>query len=148
EPGLTAGDVELEPAHGSVQRTGRLTVARFRQRYRGRAVLPPDDLVQVVYSPSGAVQITGRILDGRGVYEPEDAQAPARRARASIRHHVHVRAQVPASEVEVEGLTVVAMPHVQRVVWMAHARHGGSMLARVIVDADPAAPGPILSLLS
>jgi hypothetical protein len=122
---------------------------RFRQRYRSWAVLPPDDVVRVVYAPSGAVQITGRIVDGRVEYEDVGPQAPARLALASIRHHVHVRTGAPASEVEVDGLALVAMPEARRIAWVGHARRGGgAMLARVIVSAEADAAAPVLPLVS
>lgn len=150
-PGLDDGDVALIPTEELVPPSDHPRIVRFRQRYRSWPVLPPDDLVRVVYSPSGAVQVTGRIVDGRVEYEDAgaDERAPARLALTSIRHHVHVRTGAPASEIEVDGLALVAMPEARRIAWVGHARRGGGpMLARVIVSADADAEGPVLPLVS
>lgn len=146
--GLDEVHVELVPAKGFVQRMGKLTTLRFVQRYRSWPLLAPHDLVQVVVAGTRAVQLTGRIVDGRVDYEDEDAQAPERLALASIRHHAHVRTGYPVDEIEVDGLALVALPESQRIAWAGHARYEGSMLAQVIVDADADSPTPILSLLS
>jgi hypothetical protein len=148
-PGLDESDLELVPADDRVARADALTIVRFHQRYRSRPVLPPDDLVQVVYSPAGAIQLAGRIIDARIDYDDHDTQAPASLALASIRHHAHVRSQTPISEIQVDAFTLVAMPQPRRVAWVGHARRsGGTPLARVIVTADADAPGRLLPLLS
>jgi hypothetical protein len=149
-PGLDDADVMLIPTEElAPPPSDRPRVVRFRQRYRSWPVLPPDDLVRVVYSPSGAVQLTGRIVDGRLEYEDADAQASARLALTSIQHHAHVRTGAPVSEIGVDGLALVAMPEAQRIAWVGHARlGGGAMLARVIVSAEADAAGPVLPLVS
>ncbi|MCX4244405.1 hypothetical protein [Paraliomyxa miuraensis] len=147
-PGLDDSHVELIPADGFVQRMGGLTILRFVQRHRSWPLLPPHDLVQVVVAGTRAVQLTGRIVDGRVDYEDEAAQAHERLALGSIRQHVHERTGYPIGEIEVDGLALVAVPESQRIAWVGHARYAGSMLARVIVGADVDAPGPVLELLS
>lgn len=148
-PGLEPHDLGLAPAPGPAQRMGGLVVHRFTQTYRSLPVLPPDDLVQVVYGPAGAIQLTGQIIDGRQNYAHHDQQAGEPWVVDSIRHHAHVRTGVPRSQVLVDPPTLIAMPQPHAVAWMAQARHvGGGVLARVIVDANPSPNGPILPLLS
>lgn len=148
-PGLDDGDLALLPTEELASPSHPPRIVRLRQRYRSWPVLPPDDLVRVVYSPSGAVQLTGRIVDGRIEYDDADAQAPARLALASIQHHAHVRTGAPASEIEVDGLALVAMPEAQRIAWVGQARvGGGAMPARVIVSAEADVAGPVLPLVS
>jgi hypothetical protein len=138
-PGLDDDDIGLIPAEGPSQRMGGLTISRFTQTYRGLPVLAPDDLVQVVHNHAGAVQISGRIVDGRIAYEDfEEPRASARHAVEAIRYHAHVQAQVPLADVVVAGEpTLVAMPEARRVAWVGSAKHtGGRVLGRVIVSAD------------
>lgn len=148
-PGLEPHDLGLAPAPGFAQRMGGLVVHRFTQTYRSRPVLPPDDLVQVVYGPEGAIQLTGQIIDGRQSYAHHDQHAREPLVEGSIRHHAHVRTNLALTELTVDPPTLVAMPRPQAVAWMAQVRHvGGGGLARVIVDANPSPTGPILPLLS
>jgi hypothetical protein len=152
-PGLDDVDLGLIPAEGPAQRMGGLTIFRFKQTYRSLPVLAPDDLVQVVYGPAGAVQITGQIIDGRIEYEDfEEPRASARRAAESIRYHAHVQAGLRVSDVVVGEPALVAMPEARRIAWVGTAKHaGGGVLGRVIVSADAAdesASGAVLPLLS
>lgn len=148
-PGLEPHDLGLAPAPGFAQRMGGLVVHRFTQTYRSRPVLPPDDLVQVVYGPTGAIQLTGQIIDGRRNYDHHDQHARESLVEGSIRHHAHVRTGLAPTELTVDPPTLVAMPGPHAIAWMAQVRHvGGGVLARVIVDASPSPTGPILPLLS
>jgi len=147
--GLAKKDLELVAAPGFRQSMGGLTIFRFRQTYRGIPVLPPDDLVQLVHGPDGAIQLSGRIVDGRENYAHVASQASANTALRSIRHHTHVRTQIPETDIVVDGPALVALPEARAVVWMGQARHvGGASLARVLVDADPTFLGSVLPLLS
>jgi hypothetical protein len=147
--GLDESHVELTPAHGLHQRMGGLTVLRFTQTYRSLPVLPPDDLVQVVHTGRGAVQLSGRIVDARVDYDDRASWVSAESAAESIRYHTHVRTQRPLEDIVVNGPTMVAIPEAQTIAWMGHATHaGGGVLARVIVDGATASPGGPLMLSS
>lgn len=148
-PGLEPQDLGLVSVPGSGQRMGGLRIHRFSQTYRGRPVLPPDDLVQVVYGPAGAIQLSGQIIDGRIDYEHHDQHARPQLVADSIRHHAHVRSSVRLADLVVDPPVLVAMPESRALAWMAHARHvGGNVLARVLVDAAPNPAQAILPLVS
>ncbi|MCX4243066.1 hypothetical protein, partial [Paraliomyxa miuraensis] len=148
--GLTADDLELHRMSDFRSSAGALTIVRFSQTYRGIPVLAPDGIVTLVYGPEGAVSITGAIIDGRTPYEHAEARVHAAKAIHSMK--VHAGAQLneaSAQGLEVVHATPVAMPMTQAIGWAGFVRRPqGSMLARVIVDADPTFPGAVQPLLS
>ena len=147
-PGLGKTDVTLTVAGALVPPLGALALVRYHQRYRAWRVLPPDDVVQVVYRRAGALEIMGRIVDGRIDFAYQEAQAPLQSAHASILHYAELRAGVPTEELAVDDLSLFAMPESQQIVWMGNARRAtGTAIARVIVSADPHASDPLLPLL-
>ena len=148
-PGIEPEHLGLVPVPGPTQHSGGLAIRRFTQTWRSRPVLPPDDLVQVVYGPAGAVRITGQIVDGRR--EHDESHEPANEAlvTSSARHHAHVRTGLPLTQIVIDPPTLVVMPQAQTVAWMTQARHAsGSVLARALIDASSEPGRSILPLLS
>jgi hypothetical protein len=149
DEGLEPANIELQRLTDSRSSAGPLTIHRFSQRYRGLPVLAPDGVVTLVYGPHGAIFVAGAVIDNRTRYEHHERQAPAEKAELSMRSHASRNEQLPIAALEVVHMTPVAMPAVRAIGWVGLVRRkGGSMLARVIVDADPLASAEILPLWS
>jgi MYXO-CTERM domain-containing protein len=151
ELGLDAGlepmDLELERAPDFRSWMGRIELLRFTQSHRGFPVLAPDGLVTVVYGPEGAISISGAIVDGRVAYANEDVQASEAEAVRSMLWHARRQPGAGVDELEVVHARLMALPASRAIGWVGFVlRRGGTPLARVVVDADPAFTGPVLPL--
>lgn len=142
--GLGAGDLGLSAAPTRVD-VGALRLLRFRQSWREWPLFGADATVTLVADRAGVIGLRGAIVDGRDDYA--HASAPARRevAEASILAHAAARARVPAAELRVEQLRLVAVRRARAIAWAASVFHGAARLASVVVAADPSAdPLPLL----
>lgn len=152
EDGHTAEELQLEPADGFEVRQGQLALYRFRQSYRASdehpqvPVVGEGALLSLQVDPTGAVALTGTVIDPRGPFAHQRWQALPTQAQASIRHHASVRTGVPEADIEVDALQLVALPWAQQIAWYGVPTVGAISMGRVIVDADPQVAG-VLELL-
>ena len=149
--GISPDDLDLQPLPHARSTAGPFTLHRFAQRIHGVPVLAPDGIVTLVQGPQGAIAITGAILDGRTPYDHTDVHATAARAERSMLAHARAHPGVPAkAKLEIVHAAPMAMPTRRSIAWAGFVRRagGGSLLARIIVDADPRAEGPVLPLWS
>lgn len=143
---VTSLDLERD-AHFRSQEGG-LTVFRFQQSHAGVRVLPPDNLVNVIYNPRGAISVRGALIDADATYANETSQASSAAAEASIQDHVAAEIAVDPGDVIVENLALVAVRRLQAIGWVGNARHDGIDVARVVVSADASTPPATLELWS
>lgn len=149
EPGLEPADIELHRSSGPPVHEGPLTIYRFSQTHHGLPVLPPDDIITLVYGPDGPISVSGAIIDKRTPYAHADARATATRAQRSILQHAAAQTLRRIDTLELVYATPVAIHSARAVGWAGFVRtKGGVPLGRVIVDADPAFEGSVLPLWS
>jgi hypothetical protein len=143
DAGISPQDLDIVPARVFRAPAGKLVVLRFDQRYRGIPVYGPDGTVRVTLAPSGAIAFDGAIVDGRQAWANREEQASEGSARRSILAHAVERSGLPAEDLELAGLRLVAVPRVQRIGWVGTVRSGLSHVATIVVDADPGASFPL-----
>lgn len=147
--GLTPEALQLEPADGWQVEQGLLTLYRFRQSYAASEAHPrvpvmgEGALLSLQADPTGAVALTGTVIDPRVWYAYARWQASASQATESIRHHASVRTGVAEEDIEVEALQLVALPWAEQIAWYGAPTAGLMSMGRVIVDADPKVVGTL-----
>ncbi len=145
--GLTPSMLDLSPADDFQVEQGMLTLYRFHQRLRASPTHPripivgEGALLTVQADRSGAVVLSGTVVDPRAAYAHARTQAPASLARESIARHASLATGVPATDVEVEALQLVAVPWAEQVAWYGVPMAGHVSCGRTIVSADPSATG-------
>lgn len=151
--GLTAEDLQLEPADGFEVKQGLLRLYRFRQTYPASEsdpqvpVVGEGALLSLQADPTGAVALTGTVIDPRVPYAHSRWQASASQAGDSIRQHASLRTGVPEDEIEVEALQLVGAPWAEQIGWYGVPTARFMSMGRVIVDADPKATGTLELLM-
>lgn len=140
-------DLELSPHRVFHTTSGRLRIFRFVQTYRSLPIFGPDSIVRLIVAPDGALGIRGAIVDGRIEYEHLSAPSSATAAEVSIRQYVTEQTGLPASDLDIRDLRLVAVPRVRALGWAASVDDGLRHIATVVVEASPAVAGPPARLL-
>jgi MYXO-CTERM domain-containing protein len=145
--GLTTETLQLEPADNFEVEQGLLTLYRFRQSYNASSTHPEVPIVgegallTLEADGTGAVALAGTLVDPRVPYAHATTQAPASQARDSIKRHASLSTGIPAGDIEVDALQLVAVPWAEQLAWYGIPKVGPISTGRVIVDADPAVVG-------
>jgi hypothetical protein len=137
---LAPTDLELRPAPLFRASAGKLTLYRFTQSYRGFPVFGPDRLVTVVANPQGAVAMRGAIVDRRVPYLHAEHPASKSLAASSALLHAARFTGIPAADLDLAHIFLVAVPRARAIGWAATVVHGPREVAQVVVEADPAPP--------
>jgi hypothetical protein len=139
-PSLAPADLGLRRAPRFRVDAGKLTLYRFTQSYRGLPVFGPDRLVTVVASPEGAIAFRGAVVDGRAPYLHAEHPAAETLAEASALQHAARFTGIPAAELAIAHIFLVAVPRARAVGWAATVVRGPGEVAQVVVEADPTEP--------